>query len=350
VTRSVRGVVRVSPFTPSTVPDLVEVWNAAAGDTFPLREALFRQNTVDDPHFDPVGCLVGRAVQSDLVIGFCLAKVARVPLGADGLRADRGWISMLAVRPHSQRRGVGTALLRAGEAFLRARGRRRSVLGGDPAHFFPGVPDDTGAAPFFAARSYTLRGDAYDLRRRLRDYKTPAAVAAVRCANPDLEIRPLEPRDRTGLLAFLDATFPGRWRYTVARFLDGGGPIGDVMGIVRGSVVLGFAHLFPPDARWLGPSIAWSPVDPGGGAATRVAGLGPMGVSPAIRGRGLGLALLDRSVAHLAALGADEMVIDWTNLLGFYGKLGFAPYRRYRAGARRLRPAGRRPARPGLSR
>ncbi|HYM70005.1 MAG TPA: GNAT family N-acetyltransferase [bacterium] len=331
-----RRVVRVSAFTPSVVAELIEVWNAAAGDSFPLREALFRQNTVDDPHFDPAGCLVGRAVRGDLVTGFCLAKVARVPLGADGLRADRGWISMLAVHPDSRRRGVGTALLRAGEAFLRAHGRRRFVLGSDPAHFFPGVPDDTGAAPFFEACGYTLRGDAYDLRRRLRGYETPPAVAAARGAHPDVEIRPLEPRERAALLAFLDATFPGRWRYTVARFLDGGGPIGDVMGVVRGSEVLGFAHLFPPDARWLGPSVAWSPAGSGGGAASRVAGLGPMGVSPAIRGRGLGLALLDRSAAHLAALGAEEMVIDWTDLLGFYGKLGFTPYRRYRHGERNV--------------
>lgn len=350
MTRPVRGVVRVSPFTPSVVPDLVEVWNAAAGDAFSLREALFRQNTVDDPHFDPAGCLVGRALRADRVVGFCLAKVARVPLGADGLRADRGWISMLAVHPDRQRRGVGTALLRAGEAFLRARGRRRSVLGSDPAHFFPGVPDDTGAAPFFAARRYVLRGDAYDLRRRLRDYETPPAVAAARRANPDVEIRPLEVRDRAALLAFLDATFPGRWRYTVARFLDGGGPIGDVMGVVRGTAVLGFAHLFPPDARWLGPSVAWPPAGAGGGVASRVAGLGPMGVSPAIRRRGLGLALLDRSAAHLAALGADEMVIDWTDLLGFYGKLGFTPFRRYRTGERRLSPAGRRGGRRRPSR
>ena len=56
---------------------------------------------------------------------------------------DRGWISMLAVHPSAQRRGVAAALLEAGEAFLRARGRRRILLGGDPAHFFPGVPAGT---------------------------------------------------------------------------------------------------------------------------------------------------------------------------------------------------------------
>jgi GNAT superfamily N-acetyltransferase len=61
-----------------------------------------------------------------------------------------------------------------------------------------------------------------------------------------------------------------------------------------------------------------------------------MGLSPALRGRGLGLALLDRAMVHLASRGADEMVIDWTILLDFYGRLGFTPCRRYRHGERRL--------------
>ena len=47
-----------------------------------------------------------------------------------------------------------------------------------------------------------------------------------------------------------------------------------------------------------------------------------MGLAPAFRGRGLGLALLDAAVRRLQALGVDEMIIDWTNLIGFYGSYG----------------------------
>ena len=93
--------------------------------------------------------------------------------------------------------------------------------------------------------------------------------------------------------------------------------------------MLGFAHLFGPASAWIGPSIAWAADRPG-----RTGGLGPMGLSPAIRGRGLGLALLDRAAVHLARLGLDEMVVDWTVLLEFYGALGFVPFRHYRHGER----------------
>jgi len=320
--------IRVVPFEPGMIPEIVAVWNAAIGETFPLREALFRQNTVEDPNFDPAGASAARAGDGR-VLGFCVAKVAREPIGADGLLLDRGWISMIAVQPSAQRRGLGAALLRRGEEFLRERARHRAILGGDPAHFFPGIPAGTPAVEFFAARGYRLRGDAHDLRRSLAGYRTPDAVAAVLAKHPDLEIRPLRRGEEDALLVFLDAAFPGRWRYTLGRAVAEAGAIEDVMGVVRGDAVLGFAHLFHPGSRWIGPSIAWT--RPG---RPRAGGLGPMGLAPAVRGHGLGRALLDRAVVHLAGLGVEEMVIDWTVLLDFYGRLGFVSWKRYRHGER----------------
>jgi GNAT superfamily N-acetyltransferase len=334
------------PYQPEMDSGMTDVWNAALGDTFPLSLPLFRQNTSEDPHFDPAGCWAACDPGDQRVRGFCVAKVAREPLGADGLLDDRGWISIIAVHPGVQRRGLGTALLRKAEEFLRRRGRPRAVLGGDPGHFFPGVPVEgasgsaagTGQGPresaaltFFGARGYRFRGDAYDLRRSLRGYHTPPLVDAEAATLTDLEVRPLRRGEETALLAFLDAVFPGRWRYTLGRFLAGGGAIGDVMGVVQGGAVLGFAHLFHPASRWIGPSIAWTRQ-----GRSPAGGLGPMGLAPALRGRGLGLILLDRSMRHLARVGVEDMVIDWTVLLDFYGRLGFVPWKHYRHGERPL--------------
>jgi GNAT superfamily N-acetyltransferase len=322
--------IQLRPFDPGRIGEVVAVWNAAAGSAFPLREALFRQNTVLDPQFDAAGAPLATDMSTGRTVGCCVAKVAREPIGADGLLPDRGWISLIAVHPDYQRRGIGAALLRAGEAFLRAQRRPAAELGTDPAHFFPGVPDDTGAAAFFEACGYTLRGEAYDLHRSLRDYRTPRTVTAALAENSDVEVRPLAAGEESALDRFFEATFPGRWRYTMGRFLAAGGAIGDVMGVVQGGAVRGFAMLFHPRSRWIGPSIAWRENE----AAT--GGLGPMGLSEELRGRGLGRVLLDRAMVHLASLGVQEMVIDWTILLDFYGQLGFVPYRRYRHGRRTL--------------
>jgi GNAT superfamily N-acetyltransferase len=322
---------RLTPFHPKMIPEMVTVWNAAMGDAFPLSEALFRQNTVNDPHFDPAGCAVGCDPETGRVLGFCLAKVAREPLGADGLLPDRGWISAVAVDPSAQRKGVGTALLRQAEEFLRACGRHRAVLGCDPAHFFQGAPAESPGVGFFSARGYRLQGDAYDLRRSVSGYQTPAGVDAALGAHPDLEIRPLGPGEEGALLEFLDSAFPGRWRYSAGRFLASGGKIKDIMGVVRRGAVLGFALLFHPRSRWIGPSIAWTRH-----LSRPAGGLGPMGVTLSLRGRGIGLALLDRAVMEVTRRGVADMVIDWTILLDFYAKLGFVPWKHYRHGERDL--------------
>jgi len=49
------------------------------------------------------------------------------------------------------------------------------------------------------------------------------------------------------------------------------------------------------------------------------------------------LALLDRSIQHLGALGAQEIIVDWTGLTRFYGRLGFSTWKRYRHGEKVLR-------------
>jgi hypothetical protein len=46
--------------------------------------------------------------------------------------------------------------------------------------------------------------------------------------------------------------------------------------------------------------------------------------------------LLDHALAQLAADGAKQTIIDWTNLVDFYGKFGFEVTRTYRTLSLRL--------------
>jgi ribosomal protein S18 acetylase RimI-like enzyme len=319
---------RLAPYRPSMLDQVLNVWNAALGEQFPLSRDLFLQNGVRDPHFDPEACWMATVPGHPDAVGFCLAKVVREPLGADGWLPRQGWVSLLAVHPAYQGRGIGAALLARAEMYLRARRRDVITLGGDPNHFLPGVPAGEGAAAFFRAAGYEFVGDAYDLHRTV----TRSTVVGERTLRdePGVTIRPLEPEDQLRLLAFLDEVFPGRWRYTVGRFLRRGGPIRDIMGVVHAKQVVGFAQLFHPGSPWIGPSLNWT-----WGTGRRAGGIGPIGLAPNFRGRGLGLALLDRSVSHLARLGIEEVVVDWTTLLDFYGRLEFSVWRHYRHGEKR---------------
>jgi ribosomal protein S18 acetylase RimI-like enzyme len=327
--RTIPGL-QLAAYRPSKLQQVLDVWNAALGAQFPLSRDLFLQNGARDPHFDPEGCWLARVPGHPDAVGLCLAKVVREPLGADGWLPQRGWVSLLAVHPAYQGRGIGTALLAQAEKYLRARRRDVIALGGDPNHFLPGVPASEGAAAFFRAGGYEFVGDAYDLHRTV-SRSTLAARDRILGQESGVTIRPLESEDKIPLLAFLDDVFPGRWRYTIGRVLRQGGSIGDIMGVVRARQVVGFAQLLHPGSPWIGPSINWT-----WGTGRRAGGIGPIGLAPGFRGRGLGLALLDRSVSHLAQLGMEEVVVDWTTLLDFYGRLEFSIWRHYRHGEKHL--------------
>jgi ribosomal protein S18 acetylase RimI-like enzyme len=327
--RAIRGL-RLVPYRGSRLPQVLGVWNAALGKRFPLSPELFVQNGVRDPHVRPDACWLATVPGRAGAIGVCLAKVVREPLGADGWLPQRGWVSLLAVHPDYQRRGVGSALLACAEQYLRAQRRTVVALGGDPNHFLPGVPADRGALAFFRAAGYIFDAEAFDLRRGVSRRATPATDPTAPVVR-GVTIRALQPADAPRLLTFLDRVFPGRWRYTVGRILQQGGSIGDIMGVVADNRVVGFAQLYHPGSRWIGPSVAWT-----WGQGRRTGGIGPMGLASTFRGRGLGLALLDRSVRHLARLGVREIIVDWTGLRDFYGRLGFSVWRRYRQGEKRL--------------
>lgn len=327
--RAIRGL-RLVPFRGSRLQQVLAIWNAALGERFPLSPELFVQNGVRDPHVRPEACWLATVPGRAGAVGLCLAKVVREPLGADGWLPQRGWVSLLAVHPDYQRRGVGSALLARAEQYLRAQRRTVITLGGDPNHFLPGVPADRGALAFFRAAGYGFAADAYDLRRALSRRAAPTQAPSLPIVR-GVTIRPLEAADAPRLLMFLDEVFPGRWRYTVGRVLQQGGSIGDIMGVVAGNRVVGFAQLYHPHSRWIGPSVAWT-----WGLGRGTGGIGPMGLASRFRGRGLGLALLDRCVRHLAQLGVGEIIVDWTGLRDFYGRLGFSVWRRYRQGEKRL--------------
>ncbi len=320
---------RLVPYRPSGLREVLAVWNAALGEPFPLSPELFLQNGVRDPHVHPDACWLATVSERTDAVGFCLAKVVREPLGANGWFPERGWVSLLAVHPAYQRRGIGSALLARAEQYLRAQRRTVIALGGDPNHFLPGVPVDGGALAFFRAAGYVFAADAYDLRRALSG-SAPTPGPSLPIAH-GVTIRALRPADAPPLLRFLDEVFPGRWRYTVGRVLERGGSIGDVMGVVAGARVVGFAQLYHPHSRWIGPSVAWT-----WGRDRPAGGIGPMGLAPSFRGRGLGLALLDQSVRHLAQLGVEEIIVDWTGLRDFYGRLGFSVWRHYCQGEKPL--------------
>ncbi len=332
----------IEDYRPELAPELVALWNAALGARFPLTARLWRQNVDEDPNRADGDGLIARAGDG-AVAGFALTRMLRrdgaAVKGDLAALRDLGWIIGLVVGPEHAGQGLGGRLLGLAEGRLRGRGAMGCDPGGGVGHLLPGPPaggeEDERALRFWVRHGYRPERRVHDLRRSLADWAPPPPPAAL--CEGGYRIVPGAPGEEGAVVDFLRRAFPGRWRYEVAEAFARGGAAGDVLLVKDGAgTIEGFLCLWPFDGALLGSGDHWFPA-----LGPRFGAIGPLGVAASVRGRGLGLALVAEGVSELRRRGVEECVIDWTDLLDFYGRLGFRPWRSYwRCAAKPLAPAG----------
>jgi GNAT superfamily N-acetyltransferase len=284
-----------------------------------MRAKLLRQTTWLSPQFDGEGSQC--VWDGDRMVAALFLKRFLVPMHA--VPADgRGFIQALFVDPEYQGRGIGSALLQDGLAQIRRFWQGVIRIGGDPDRLFPGIPSDSAALTWFARRGAVLGKPGIDLQNLdLQETELPYGD----------EYRPATLDDRADLLAFLAMDFPGRWTWEVERHFETGGSPADIMLAEKEGRIVGFAMIYSAESARLGPGVYWTcgregePLPKG----RLPGGLGPIGVGLSVRGKGMGLGLLQAGLAELQRRGVTEAVIDWTHLVQFYGKAGFRPWRYY---------------------
>jgi GNAT superfamily N-acetyltransferase len=309
--------VAVRPATPADLADATACWNAHLGSEFPLVERVLRLTVFDDPTFRAGDALA--AVDGQELVGFAWLKRSTGPVGCVG---------GIVVRPDRLQQRVGSMLLRQIEHTLNSEGVTRIDVSGGLLHLLPGIPSSaTAGRAVLEHRGYTFDNAVHvDLTHDLAQYVSPRGLpsAAVRVA-ADADVEPL--------LAFLARAFPGNWERHARWHLHAGGSARDFVLLEVAGQIEGFCRIYRPDAWPAGPCTYWSAaLQPPAG------GLGPIGVSEPLRGRGLGSLLLDASLLELKASGVRGCAIDWTRLVHFYGAFGFRIWRTYARATKPLTP------------
>lgn len=324
----------IRAFRPDDAPAVLELWNGSLGERYQLRPDVLELSVVTNPHARPRDAAVAEA--DGRLVGFAYAGISRSD--APELAEERGeaWLQAVVVAPSWRRHGLGGGLVRTVARIGRETGAEWLTAGGGLFYLWPGVPDDLpDAARFLAALgfvfaadpSYDLRGDVSALSAAQADDATSALAAA------GLSLVPARAADRDPLLRFLMVEFGGDWWHDIGWFLDTGGDPTEVLLLRAGDgAIQGFAKIHTPTSRPPSWPMYWR-----GGAPT-AGGLGPIGLAEALRGRGLGRALLVAALHRLRRLGHPDVVIDDTTLLGYYGPHGFAPWITYRHASAPLGP------------
>ncbi|CAN5420802.1 hypothetical protein BH10PLA2_BH10PLA2_14330 [soil metagenome] len=153
-------------FRNQDAPGITEVWNEAfTGRGAPrLRHSSLLENYVfSKSYFDPRGLII--AVDDNKLVGFVHTGFG--PSG-DGAKLDpaNGFVSLLAVKPEYQRRGIGSGLLLEAEKFLSGAGAKVLHGGGcwPMAPFYFGIygganfsgllRSDSASHPFLLKHAY----------------------------------------------------------------------------------------------------------------------------------------------------------------------------------------------------
>jgi GNAT superfamily N-acetyltransferase len=308
----------IRPLTPSDIPQLLATWNVR-WESFPLRRLLWEQQTLGDPaHYRP-------DLSSNLEDAYIGVKTPP-PLpdwqGQDPLKA---WISYL-VFPAGKTQAAHK-LLQKTLLTLKEQGYKVVAYGTDPFHFFPGVPEDPELEQLLVGEGFIPGKTVWDFYCYLGKYSVPAREKAA-LKRSGLQVESCTVEDIPALLRFLAQNFPGRWYYDTLARLEVEYAPASILLLKDGPVVVGFCHVYHKATRHIGPGVYWQHSENAGG-------LGPIGISDTLRGNGLGTAFLYAAMAHLESLGVRQLVVDWTDLSGFYRRAGFKPlyvYKGYTAG------------------
>ncbi len=307
----------------------IDCWNRTY-PAFAIPERVARQNVFAP--FAGLDVTAWGAFADGDCVGVALGKrlTESIPDYAD---SEQGWLSLFAIDPDARNRShIASELLATVERAMADWGVSRLRFGGDPGQFLPGLPtefdalrDDLRAAGFEAGRTF------HDLVRDISDFEVPARVARVREERPDLRLERVA--DAEPLLDFLTDQFPGRWRYEAENVTRVPGGESDYWLLSREESVVGFARTNVPDSAYRGGNANWADRLDGS-----VCGLGPLGIRESSRGRGWGLLLVASLAERYRDAGYDRMVIDWTQLLDYYGKLGFEPWVEYKVFRKEVSP------------
>jgi predicted N-acetyltransferase YhbS len=303
----------ITTFTPAHIDDAIRIWNAASHRDYQINDRLFCYNVISASG----EVIEGRvAIRDGAPVGFVLACAM-----TENLSSALGWVSAIAVHPSLQRQGIGAELLLWAESWLREKGCKRIRIGGNLRPFLPGIPYVMREHAFFFERrgyqSPSHQPYEYDIARSLKEYQPiyskPAHAA----------LAPMLPGQEYLLLDFLHREYPGRWEFEAREFVKNGGRASDFLLLRFNERVEGFCRLTLPDSER--PIERFYPqrlLQPWGQ-------FGPLGLSEAVRGQGLGGYLIDAAAVHMQSLGVDGCVIDWTSLIDLYGKFGFTLYNQY---------------------
>lgn len=300
--------------------EVVELWNKVLGNEFPMCARLFEQNSFDDENVLYEGSQIALDAHQK-VIGFIVAKKWQEQLDVP-MQKELGWIQVLMVDQQYHRQGIGSKLLLHAEQAFKKHHCKEILLGRDPWHYFPGIPQQKRIAiDWFKHKGYQEFCQEHDL---ICHYSPENKKGLPNPPSVKFSILQMEERDE--FLAFLNKCFPGRWEYEAIHYFKKGGMGREFVIMRKAHQIIGFSRINDAASPYIAQNVYWSPL-----LSEPLGGIGPLGIDADERGKGYGIAIVQAAISYLRKRNINDIVIDWTTLTTFYGQLGYKVWKSYDA-------------------
>jgi mycothiol synthase len=302
----------VEPFKPDDLAGVLRIL-ADAMPVDPISPGKFVRQVLLDHNFRAAGAPVARV--NGEAVGFCLSIARQVPLENAPSDADRGYITLFGVSPKFQRRGIGSQVLAAAEAYLKSQNRKLVMISSyAPGYFICGVDVNNYASglSFFAKRGYKEVYRPIAMEIPLWNFAVPYWVCEKKSKlrEQGVIVEPYRAELTLPILDFAENEFQGDWvrvyRETMGRIMLGDPPARIIVAHESGRVI-GFSHY--DNERF-----------------------GPIGVGAAQRGRGLGHILMYETLIAQRTAGFRTAWFLWSDdktAARLYNVAGFREVRRF---------------------
>lgn len=290
---------------------IISIWNRAL-PLDPVTMARFVSNVLGDTDYWPgedSGFFV--AVKAGTPIGLVRGVVRRMSNDRVGTEPELGWIPVIAVDPEHQRKGLGTALLKAALDWFRRHQRKRIWVCGNsgsaPGYTFPGVDLDaySGGLALFRKAGFRVDRESEALSREIVHFDVDAYRREAWSVGADAKIETLTPQRVQSFINFLADAFPGDWN-TAARAKIRAGLLHEVLIAIVDDQVVGYC-------QWEGEHF------------------GPFGVRAEYRSRRVGAKLFVEAVQKIREADGRTVWFNWaeTDAARFYRRFGMEATRRF---------------------
>lgn len=308
--------------------DILNLWNSEVGFIFPLSQKMFDQKINNCKYFNNQSSFV--VVLNEKVIGFVLSKkYDNNPIIQKYL--NKGWISLIYVGQKYRKNGIGSLLLEKSEEELKKLGVTSISIGSDIHNFFPGVPNDFDNLTdvFLRKRGYNVSYYTHDLVKKL----TKEDIIKYQSYNEnkylengevvEVILRYATINDKEELLDFFKRCFYGRWYDECIEYFENNQIQKEYLLAIVNNKIVGFLRVNNQLIDEISYNLNWS------SRFNKLVGIGPLGVDPTYRSRGIAKMLLYYSISDSSKNGYTEAMIDWTGLVTYYQKFGYEIWKCY---------------------